>query len=78
MPSGEDLEGNKSSPHDNLLLPALRAHMGDWVYYVSFMNMGDVAKRISVVEEIYHSVSLREMIQRKLTDRAGQIKDYLV
>ena len=37
---------NRGEP---LFLPALRATMGDWVYYVSFMRMGDIASRVSVL-----------------------------
>ena len=35
--------------HERLFLPALRATMGDWVYYISFMSMEDIATRVSVV-----------------------------
>lgn len=63
---------------DRLAIPALRAHMGDWVYYVAFMKMKDVAERVGVAEEIHESRSLNELIQRQLTDRASQIRDYLL
>ena len=43
-----------------LLLPALRATMGDWVYYVSAMTMQDIAFRVSVVDDIHSSRSLKE------------------
>ena len=33
-----------------LHLPALRAHMGDWVYYITFMPMREIATRISQYE----------------------------
>jgi len=61
-----------------LLLPALRAHMGDWIYYIAFMTMRDIAERVSVAEEIHTSKSLNELIQRQITNRATQIKDYLL
>lgn len=61
-----------------LAVPALRAHMGDWIYYVAFMKMKDVAERVGVAEEIHESDSLNELIQRQLTDRASQIMDYLL
>ncbi len=31
------------SEKSSLTLPALRATMGDWIYYISFMRMKDVA-----------------------------------
>ncbi len=64
-------------PQNQLVLPALRAHMGDWIYYITFMRMSDIAKRVSIAEEIHTSRSLNELIQRQLTNRAGKIQDYL-
>ncbi len=64
--------------HKKITLPALRLHMGDWIYYVTFMSMRDIAKRVSVAEEIHTSKSLNELIQRQLTNRSKQIKDYLL
>ena len=61
-----------------LFLPALRATMGDWVYYVSFMSMGDIASRVSVVEDIHSSTSLKEWLQRMLTNNSEKISEYLV
>jgi len=60
-----------------IILPALRAHMGDWIYYISFMKMKDIAKRISYAEEIHKNTSLKELIQRQLSNRAKDIKKYL-
>ena len=61
-----------------LFLPALRATMGDWVYYVSFMSMGDIASRVSVVDDIHSSRSLKEWLQRMLTNNSEKIADYLI
>jgi len=61
-----------------LALPALRAHMGDWVYYVSFLRMRDIAQRVSIAEDIHTSASLRDLLQRQLTDRSRGITDYLL
>ena len=61
-----------------LLLPALRAEMGDWVYYVSFMRMKDIASRISVVDDIHSSKSLKELLQRRLTKNSEKIAAYLL
>lgn len=64
--------------NDKITLPALRLRMGDWIYYVTFMSVRDIAGRISVAEEIHTSKSLNELIQRHLTNRSKQIKDYLL
>lgn len=61
-----------------LFLPALRATMGDWVYYLSFMNISDIASRISVVEDIHTSQSLKDYLQRSLTDNSKKIATYLL
>ena len=62
----------------NEFIPALRAHMGDWVYYVTFLRMEQIADRISIAEEIHSSKVLKTMIQRQITDRSEQISDYLL
>lgn len=62
-----------------LVLPALRARMGDWVYYVTFMKMKDIAERINIAQEIHQSRSLNEFIQRQLeAPRTTHIKNYLL
>ena len=61
-----------------LVLPALRVHMGDWIYYISYLRMRDVAARISIAKEIHSSASLRDLLQRQLTDRSSAIKTYLL
>ena len=61
-----------------LLLPALRATMGDWVYYISFMNMHDIACRVSVVDDIHSSASLKDWLQRGLTKNSEKITEYLL
>jgi DNA sulfur modification protein DndB len=69
-------------PRDNLspiLLPGLRAHMGNWVYYICFLKMRDIAERISIAKEIHSSEALRELLQRQLRgERAKEIKEYLL
>ena len=62
----------------SLILPALRAAMGDWVYYVTTMPMAEVAKRVRAAKEIHKSNALKELIQRSLSDRAGDIATYLL
>ena len=61
-----------------LIIPALRAHMGDWIYYVTFLRMEQVAEQIHIAEEIHSSNTLKDMIQRQITDRAQQISEYLL
>lgn len=66
-----------SGEQEELVLPAIRAFMGDWVYYIATMTMKDVSDRVKIAEEIHESNSLKELIQRQLTGRAPEIKRYL-
>ena len=52
--------------------------MGDWVYYISFLRMNQIADQIHFAQDIHSSNVLRDMIQRQITNRAGQISDYLL
>lgn len=63
-----------------LLLPSMRAIMGDWVYYPTIMKMGDIAERINVAGEIHKSDTLKEYIQRELdaSNHSANIKEYLL
>ena len=61
-----------------LIIPALRARMGDWIYYVTFLRMDQIADQIHIAQEIHSSNMLKDMIQREITNRAGQIADYLL
>ncbi len=63
---------------NELIVPALKAHIGDWVYYVTFLRMDQIADQIRIAQEIHSSKVLKDMIQRQITNRAGQISDYLL
>ncbi len=63
---------------NELIIPALKAHMGDWIYYVTFLRMDQIADQIHIAQEIHSSKVLKDMIQRQITNRAGQISDYLL
>ncbi len=65
-------------PPGPLILPALRGHMGDWVYYVALVKLSDLAARVSLAEEIHPSKALNELIQRQVTNRAEEISRYLL
>lgn len=50
-------------------VPALKARMGDWTYYVTVMKLGKIAKECSLAEEIHSHKDLDDVIQRALKDR---------
>ena len=64
--------------YSSLALPALRAHMGDWIYYICYMKMRDISERISLAKEIHSSTTLQHLLQRQLTNRSSEIAAYLV
>lgn len=64
--------------HSSLLIPALRASMGSWTYYVGVMKMKDIAERVSIVEDIHPSEELQDYLQRQLSPRSKAISDYLL
>ena len=64
--------------HKTLFLPALRAEMGDWTYYITSMSLSEVARRVGTASAVHQSEGLGDMIQRSLGARAGDIADYLL
>lgn len=66
------------SQKDKLLLPALRGHMGDWVYYSCLISVAELSNRVDYAGDIHSSNELSQMIQRSLEgERATHIANYL-
>lgn len=59
-------------------LPCLRGRMGDWFYYVSLMKFNEIADRTSMVPDIHKNQELSKWIQREVSERSGDIVDYLL
>jgi DNA sulfur modification protein DndB len=65
--------------HSRRTLPALRARMGDWIYYITFMKMSEIADRIIRIQPIYESKPLQDLLQRQLlTGHTKEIEHYLL
>ena len=58
-----------------IVLPALRGVMGDWVYYCCLMNLGELSSRVQYAEEIHNNKALSDMIQRQLNPHFPSIVD---
>lgn len=58
------------------LYPALRAHMGNWEYYVVKMAMKDIVKEVGFASEVYENKTLDDAIQRTLNE--GRVKREIV
>ncbi|MBS0016861.1 MAG: DGQHR domain-containing protein [Arthrospira sp. SH-MAG29] len=52
-------------------VPALKARMGDWQYYITVMKLGKIARECQIAEEIRPNKELNELIQREITRRVG-------
>lgn len=53
--------------------------MGDWVYYTSTMTFAQVKELVDPMDdEIYQSDSLKEALQRSITDNYLNIKNYIL
>ena len=60
-------------------VPAIRALMGNWTYYVTTLSFDQVAKHVSKVDEQLHkSESLKDLIQRSVTNNYVSIKNYIL
>ena len=61
-----------------LVLPALRGIMGDWVYYSCLMRLNELSSRVHYARDIHKQSALSKMIQRSLDGkRSVQIAGYL-
>ena len=61
-------------------IPAIRGKIGNTVYYTanfSFQQISELVER-KVGNEIYTSKTLKERLQRSLTDNSGKIKQYIL
>ena len=60
-------------------IPALRAMIGDWEYYVTTLTFEQVATNVSKIDDNLHkSESLKDLIQRSITKNFISIKEYIL
>ncbi len=60
------------------LIPALKAHVGDWPYYICSMKYGAVAREINFAFELNSgNQELNTLLQRGLSERTADIVKYL-
>lgn len=60
-------------------IPALKAKIGDWDYYVTTLTFQQVSKFVSKIDEHLHkSESLKDLIQRSITNNYLSIKEYIL
>ncbi|MFA0717485.1 DNA sulfur modification protein DndB [Vibrio splendidus] len=59
-------------------VPAIKAKMGDWIYYITKMKFGEVAKQVELAEKIHPNKELDEQIQRNLSNRVEAMTEFLL
>jgi DNA sulfur modification protein DndB len=60
-------------------IPALRANIGDWTYYVTTLTFEQVRTHVSQInQELHKSESLRDLIQRSISSNYLDIKSYIL
>ena len=61
-----------------LILPALRGVIGNWVYYSCLMQLSELSARVNYARDIHSHSGLSSMIQRALDRRRSQeIAEYI-
>lgn len=59
-------------------IPAFKAKVGDWNYYICHMKYAEVAKQVQFAYELGGNTDLETMIQRGISSRTGDITAYLL
>lgn len=61
-----------------LLVPAIKSHMGDWEYFLGSMRMPSIAKEFHFFHELSDTDDVAQLLQRGVSSRADEIKEYLL
>jgi len=60
-------------------IPALKAKIGDWDHYVTTLTFEQVSKFVSKIDDqLHNSESLKDLIQRSITNNYISIKQYII
>jgi len=60
------------------IVPAFKAKVGTWDYFICIMKYAEVARSINFAYELRSSKSLNDIVQRGLSKRANDITNYLL
>ena len=58
-------------------IPAIRAKMGIWVYYLATLKFSDVIECVNDPTQIHKSKLLSDLLQRSITNNVKSIADYI-
>ena len=70
-------KGTSDQSTGRLVLPCLRGRIGDWIYYSTLLPFKEIAKRVSMANEIHKNKQLSHWIQKEISDRIPEIVSYL-
>lgn len=60
-------------------IPAIRAQIGIWVYYISALTFKQVAEHVKKIDdELHKSELLKEMLQRTISENYKDIANYII
>ena len=60
-------------------IPAIKGRIGNTIYYIANLTFSQIATMVSRVDDELHTAnSIKEQIQRSLTDNYMKIKDYIL
>lgn len=60
-------------------IPAIRAKIGNWIYYISTLSFQQVTDHVEKIDDQLHkSKGLQDLIQRSITKNYESIKDYIL
>jgi len=62
-----------------ILLPSIKANIGDWNYYISSLSFKDLTTYVTEdVTKIRKNKGLKTLLQRQITDNVDSIKEYIL
>ena len=60
-------------------IPAIKAKIGTWDYYLTTLTFQEITDNVSKIDdELHKSESLKDLIQRSITDNYISIKEYIL
>jgi DNA sulfur modification protein DndB len=59
-------------------IPAFKANVGDWEYYIGIMKYAEVARQVDFAHQLGGNTDLSTMIQRGISARTQDIREYLL
>lgn len=60
-------------------IPAIKSKIGNWDYYITTLTFEQVSEKVSRIDDqLHHSQSLNDLIQRSITKNYQSIRDYII